>query len=131
MSDFKSSTQAMLEAVRAEKAKLKERLAQLDVREKTILGWMKEETPQGDLLAAAAEPKRGYLVLKPRLGSFLRSVIEDGTPRSNAELAELAKAKGVVTEDMNLRSINSVMLSFMNAGLVKREHDKWVARKQN
>lgn len=131
MSDFTTSTQKMLEAVRAERNKLKERLTQLEEREKTILGWMKEETPQGDLLAGVAQAAPKHYVIKPRLGSFLRSVIDDGKPRSNAELAELAKAKGVVTDDTNLRTINSVMLSFMNAGLVKRENDKWVARKTN
>ena len=111
MSDVDNSTQGMLEAVRAEKRKLQQRLAQLDEREKTILVWMEEEAPKGN---------RPRIVLKPRLPSFLRDTILDGKPRSNVELAEMAKARGIVSEDVDLRSINAVVLGFMKAGLVQR-----------
>ena len=120
MSDVDNSTQGMLEAVRAEKRKLQQRLAQLDEREKTILVWMEEEAPKGN---------RPRIVLKPRLPSFLRDTILDGKPRSNVELAEMAKARGIVSEDVDLRSINAVVLGFMKAGLVQRQNGKWIARK--
>ena len=126
MENFDNSTREMLEVVRAEKRKIQQRLAKLEEREKTILGWMAEENPQQQ---STIDEKRPRIVIKPRLENFLRDIISDGKPRSNAELAELAKAKGIVPEDVDLRSINSRLLGFMRANLVQRQNGKWIARK--
>jgi predicted transcriptional regulator len=125
MATFKTSTQQMLEAVRAEKNQLKERLAQLEEREKTILGWQAEEEPQQELPMDGRPKLR--LKTKLSLDGFLREAIKDRKPRSNEELAELGKLRGVLEGHVDLRSVHATMMSFMNAGLVKRENEKWVA----
>ncbi len=117
--------QGMLEAVRAEKHKLQEQFqkqfAKLEERERTILGWREEE---------GLINNRPKVILRSRtLPGFLREAIQDGTPRSNAELAELAKARGLVAGKVDLRSINAVMLGFMKAKLVQRQNERWIARK--
>jgi len=111
--------QGMLETLRAEKRKLQQQLAKLEEQEKTILSWSGEETP------GTNRPK---LIIKPRLPTFLRETIQDGVPRDNAELAELAKSRGIVEGDIDLRSINAMMLGLMKADLVQRKHDKWVRK---
>ncbi len=111
--------EGMLEAVRAEKRKLQQKLEKLEEREKTILGWKEEETP-------GTIPRR--LIIRPRLPAFLREAIQDGVPRDNAELAELAKARGVIEGDVDLRSINAMMLGLMKADLVHRKSEKWVKK---
>jgi hypothetical protein len=125
--DFKTSTRAMLEVVRGEKARLKKRMDELDEREKIILKWIEqEEGPQPEL---PIPPGRVRLRLRPSLKELLREVMQDGKPRTNAELAEVAKLRGLVDDDVDLRTINSTMLSLMNGGepLLRRE-DKWILK---
>ena len=97
----------MLEAVRTEKRKLQQQLAKLEERERTILGWKEEET--------SAHGDRPRLIIKPRLPTFLREAIKDGVPRDNAELAELAKSRGIIEGNVDLRSINAMMLGLMKS----------------
>jgi hypothetical protein len=125
--DFKTSTRAMLEAVRGEKSRLKQRMDELNEREAVILKWIEqEEGPQQEL------PISGSVIirrrLKPTLQSVLREVMQDGHPRTNAELAEIAKMRGIVDDDVDLRTINTTMLSLMNAGEFIRREDKWIRK---
>ena len=117
----------MLEAIRGEKNKLKERLSKLEERERIVMEWLAEEQPQQEL-PIGTHPK---LQIRPRLGSFLQDTIADGKPRTNAELAELAKTRGIVEEDVDLRKINSIMLGFMNAGYAERKDGKWISRRKS
>ena len=55
-------------------------------------------------------------------------VMQDGRARTNAELAEVAKLRGIVGDDVDLRSIHSTMMSLMNAGEVTRRDDKWIRK---
>jgi hypothetical protein len=127
MDDFKTSTRAMLEVVRGEKARLKKRLDELDEREKIILKWIDEEEgpqPQLPLPGRVLIPRRA----KPSLGDFLLEVMQDGQPRTNAELGEVARLRGILDEDANLRSIHSTMLSLANSGEFVRRDDKWIRK---
>ena len=47
------------------------------------------------------------------------------------ELGELAKAKGVVEEDVDLRVINTTMLRLMNTKIVDRQNGKWVLMRKD
>ena len=111
--------QGMLEAVRAEKRKLQQQLAKLEERERTIIGWQGEENAGGE---------RPKLRIRPRLPDFLRTAIQDGIPRDNAELAELAKSRGIIEGNVDLRSINAIMLGLMKGDVVQRKADKWVKK---
>ena len=124
MDDFKTSTRTMLEVVRSEKARLKKRLQELDDREAIILKWIEqEEGPQPELpMKASIQPRRP----KPSLSDFLLEVMQDGRPRTNAELGEVAKLRGIVDETANLRGIHSTMLSLANTGAFTRREDKWI-----
>ena len=130
MDDFKTSTRAMLEVVRGEKARLKKRMDELNQREEIILKWIEaEEGPQPELpmppgRMTAIQPRRS----KPTLQELFRDVMQDGRPRTNAELAEVAKLRGIVGDDMDLRSIHSTMMSLMNSGEFVRRDDKWIRK---
>ena len=127
-----ASTSDMLEAIRAEKRALQRRLTTLEERERVVVGWLAEESPQQELpIAGHGPPPPPRSLIRPRLASFLRKVIDEGKPKTNQELAELAKARGIVEEDVDLRKINSIMLGFFNAGEVRREGDNWVVRRKN
>lgn len=130
MDDFKTSTRAMLEVVRGEKARLKQRMDELDEREKTILKWIEaEEGPQPELPMSAGRPLIPTRVAKPKLQEFFRDVMREGRALTNADLADMAKMRGLVPEDVDLRSIHSTMMSLMNAGLVVRNpENKWVRK---
>jgi hypothetical protein len=123
-------TRTMLQLVRNEKARLEERLKALEEREAVILGWIAQEEgmphkpDQQELLPTS--PVRRHRILmrgKPSLVEFLKDVIGDGEPRSNADLAELAVNRGIVEAGVDLRSINSTMLSLLNAGIVERDKE--------
>ncbi len=133
MDDLKTSTRAMLEFVRGEKARLKKRMDELDEREMIILKWIEqEEGPfQHELpatsLGALIQPRRA----KPTLQELFREVMQDGRPRTNAELGEVAKLRGIVGENLDLRTVHSTMMSLMNAGEVTRRDDKWIRKVGN
>ena len=113
----------MLIAIRAEKRSALDRVRELEEREKTIEGWLKGVEPkQGELKII---PRRVALVLP--LSHILKNVLREGRPHSNQELADIAREKGAVFKDS--RSINSVLLGFMRAGLVDRKDEKWIWRK--
>ena len=128
MDDFKTSTRAILEALRGEKARLKKRMTELDEREAIILKWIEaEEGPQPDL------PMTGGGVIptrrsKPTLQELFREVMKDGRPRTNSELGEIAVMRGIVGENIDLRTVQATMMSLMNAGEVTRRDDKWVRK---
>lgn len=128
MEDFKTSTRAMLEVVRGEMARLKKRMEELASREATILKWIEaEEGPQpeaGQRELPVIPPRRQ----KPSLQDFLREVMQDGRARTNAELGEVAKLRGIVPENIDLRSIHSTMMSLMNSNEVVRRDDKWIRK---
>ena len=129
MDDFKNSTRAMLEVVRSEKVRLRKRMDELDEREKTILKWIEEEEgPQQELPIPAGRLRILSRRSKPTLQELFREVMQDGRSRTNAELAELAKLRGIVDDDVDLRSINSTMLGLMNGGEVVRKGDTWVRK---
>ena len=128
MDDFKTSTRAMLEVVRGEKARLRKRMQELDDREAIILKWIEqEEGPQQQELpmSAGAIPTRRS---KPSLSDFLVEVMQDGRPRTSAELGEVAKLRGILEEDASLRVIHATMLSLMNSGAFTRRDDKWIRK---
>lgn len=133
MDDFKTSTRAMLEVVRGEKSRLKKRMDELDERERTILKWIEEEEgPQPELPmphgpAIVISPRRP----KPTLQDLFREIMQDGRPRTNLELAEVAHLRGIVSGDVDLRSIHSTMMGLMNAGEVTRRDDKWIRKVGN
>lgn len=128
MEDFKTSTRAMLEVVRGEKARLKQRMDELDEREAIILKWIEaEEGPQPELPMPLSRIRQRFRN-KPTLGEFFREVMQDGRPRTNAELGEVAKLRGLVGDDVDLRTIHSTMMSLMNAGDVTRRDDKWIRK---
>src|SRR5256885_555828 len=110
MEDFKTSTRAILEAVRGEKARLQKRIDELNEREATILKWIEqEEGPQPELPMQLSRIRQRYRN-KPTLSEFFREVMQEGKAITNAELAELAKMRGLLDGDVDLRSINSTML---------------------
>lgn len=126
--DFKTSTRAMLEVVRGEKTRLKKRLQELDEREAIILKWIEaEEGPQQE---SPMQPGRIMMRARnrPSLQDFFREVMQDGRPRTNAELAEVARLRGIVNDDVDLRTINSTMLGLMNSGEFTRRDDKWIRK---
>jgi hypothetical protein len=128
MEDFKTSTRAILEAVRGEKARLQKRIDELNEREATILKWIEqEEGPQPELPMQLSRIRQRYRN-KPTLSEFFREVMQEGKAITNAELAELAKMRGLLDGDVDLRSINSTMLGLMNAGEVIRRDDKWIRK---
>src|SRR6266849_5264267 len=114
--------QGMLDALHIKKADLREnyerQIQKLEQQEKTVLEWQKAEG--GPPEYAQVIPPR-----KPKLSEFLRQIVKDGNPRTNAELAELAKAKGILNGKVDLRVINSIMLGFMKAKLVERKNERW------
>lgn len=122
----------MLEVVRGEKSRLKKRMDELDEREKIILKWIEqEEGPQQELPITVGDTVRVDDVvrvrLRPTLKDCLREVMQDGRPRTNAELGEVAIMRGIIEpKELDLRSINSTMLSLKNAGEFTRRDDKWV-----
>jgi hypothetical protein len=129
MDDFKTSTRAMLEVVRSEKARLKKRMQELDEREAIILKWIEQEEgpQQRELPMTGAKPLiHPRRLTRPSLSDFLLEVMSDGRPRSNAELGEVAKLRGILDEDANLRSIHSTMLSLANSGAFVRRDEKWI-----
>jgi hypothetical protein len=122
-----TSTNAMLEAIDSEIERLQERLRTLEARKKTLATWLAEEEPQASL------PGVKHMAIPPRpprvpLIEFLKETIEDGKARTNEELADAAQARGIIPagEKVDLRSVNSLMLSLMNGGLVRRSNGKWV-----
>lgn len=120
----------MLEVVRGEKARLKKRMEELDEREAIILKWIEqEEEPQQEL---PMPPGRVVIRrrLKPTLQDVFREVMQDDRPRTNAELAQVARLRGIVDDDVDLRTINSTMLGLMNAGEMTRRGDTWVRKVQ-
>jgi hypothetical protein len=126
MDDFKNSTRAMLEVVRGEKARLKKRMEELDERERTKLRWIEEEEgPQQELPIPQGKVRHRS---RQSLPDFVRSVMQDGKPRTNAELAEVAKLRGLLDEDADLRGIHFTMLALMNAGEFVRRDDKWLRK---
>lgn len=130
MDDFKTSTRSMLEVVRGEKARLQKRMTELDEREKIILKWIEdEEGHQPELPLPPGRVRLRIRPIKPSLSDFLREVMQEGKAYTNAELAELAKFRGIVDDDVDLRAINTTMLSLMNGGepLVRRD-DKWIRK---
>jgi len=131
MDDFKTSTRAILEAVRGEKARIKKRLEALDEREATILKWIEqEEGPvQEELPSMPNRPVIAPRQPKPTLQELFREVMQDGKPHTNAELSEIAKMRGLLAQDADLRGVHSVMMSIMNMGEVYRRGDAWVLRK--
>jgi len=129
MDDFKTSTRAMLEVVRGEKSRLKQRMDELEERERTILKWIEqEEGPQPELPIPGRpliQPRRP----KPTLQELFREVMREGRAISNADLAEIAKMRGLIEGEVDLRSIHSTMMSLMNAGEVVRSPDnKWIRK---
>ena len=126
--DFKTSTRAMLEVVRSEKARLKRRMQELDDREAVILKWIEQEEgpQQRELPISGGKPIIPPRRSKPSLSEFLMEVMQDGRPRTNAELGEVAKMRGILDEDANLRSIHSTMLSLANTGAFTRREEKWI-----
>jgi hypothetical protein len=56
--------------------------------------------------------------------------MQDGRPRSNEDLGELAKMRGIVDGNVDLRSVNATMMSLQKTGAVMRRDDKWVRRDQ-
>jgi hypothetical protein len=133
MDDFKTSTRAMLEFVRGEKSRLKQRMDELDEREAIILKWIEqEEGPfQHELPATSLRtlipPRRA----KPTLQELFREVMQDGKPRTNADLGEIAKLRGIIGDEIDLRTVHSTMMSLMNAGEVTRRDDKWIRKVGN
>ncbi len=132
--EIKSSTRAALEAIRGEKSRLQKRLSDLDSRERVILGWIEEEegpqqvfpfTPVKDV----TPPGAFRPLARPSLQDTFRDVLQDGIPRSNVELAELAKMRGLIAEPIDLRSIHSTMMSLLNGGSVIRQDGKWTVKK--
>src|SRR5438046_5124834 len=72
MDDFKTSTRAMLEVVRGEKARLRKRMQELDDREAIILKWIEqEEGPQQQELPMPGSPVIPPRRSKPSLSDFL------------------------------------------------------------
>lgn len=130
MDDFKTSTRAMLEVVRGEKARLQKRMDELAEREAVILKWIEqEEGPfQHELpatsISALIQPRR----MKPTLQEVFREVMLDDRPRTNAELGEIARLRGILGADEDLRSVHSTMMSLMNAGEFVRRGDTWIRK---
>src|SRR5882672_10632429 len=93
--DFKTSTRAMLEVVRGEKSRLKQRMDELAEREAVILKWIEqEEGPfQHELPATSPRTLTPSRRAKPTLQDLFRDVMQDGKPRTNAELGEIAKLR--------------------------------------
>ena len=95
MTDIRSNIREMIDAVRAEQEKVRDRLMTLEQREATLRSWLTEE-----------EPKQVELMIKSNgstksvspLSAFLRETIADGKPHSTEDLAALAKARGLIDE---------------------------------
>ena len=126
MTDIRSNIREMIDAVRTEQAKLRERLVTLEQREATLRSWLTEEEPkQVELMIKSRIPTKS---VSP-LSAFLRETIADGKPYSTGDLATLAKARGLIDENKSpRRSVNFAMQSLRNAGVVKMLQTKWVAK---
>ncbi|HEX9450426.1 MAG TPA: hypothetical protein VF934_03335 [Burkholderiales bacterium] len=130
--DFKSSARPMLEALRNEKSRLSERLKELEDREAVILKWIEaEEGPQQQLPLSSGRVPLVRRRIKPTMTEVFREVMQDGRPRTNEELGELVRMRGIVDGNVDLRSVNATMMSLMKTGEFLRRDHKWIRRAGN
>jgi hypothetical protein len=123
---MKSDIRAMLDSVTTERTQVERRLATLKQREDTLRAWLAEEQPS----QANLQIEGGHNGATP-LSSLLRSVLSDGKPHTNPELAKIVSAKGLIEGDKSPgRVVHFALVGLQKHDYVKRDDEgAWVAKK--